>query len=139
MKPTPGPKRLNQGVIVHQIPDSDFSVRLFPGDPAEQVYCLDFVHNDTGHPVNSPFDFELWGGAWPRSMLVRGFSVEESMGLAPQAILPGEEKFALRDGYTCLLKRKGRGKGLVFTVPVRGRAVDSPASHKPIARSSTSP
>ena len=138
MKPTPGPKHANQGVIVHPIPDSDFFVRLFPGDPAGQVYCLDFVQNDTGHPVNSPFDFELWVGAWPRSALAQVFSVEESMGLAPQAILPGEEKFALRDGYTCLLKRKGR-KDLVFTVPMRGRAVNSPVSHKPIARYSTSP
>ena len=125
------------GVVIYTIPDSEFSVRLFPGDPAEQVYCLDFVHNDTGHPVNSPFDFELWVGAWPRSALARVFSVEESMGLAPQAILPGEEKFALRDGYTCLLKRKGR-KDMVFTVPVRGGSVDS-LRHRPIARCWTSP
>ncbi|PIL29260.1 hypothetical protein GSI_09310 [Ganoderma sinense ZZ0214-1] len=131
VKPPPGFEDPSCGVILHSIPDSDFSVRLFPGDPAEQVHCLDFVRNDTGYPVNSPFDFELWAAsAWPCSPCSRVFSIEESVGLAPESILPGEEIFALRDrGYTCLLKRKEH-KDLVFTVPVRRRLVDGPSNRR---------
>lgn len=138
MKPPPGLKDINpsSGVVVHSIPDSDFSVRLFPGDPSEQVYCLDFVHNGTGYPVNSPFKFELWAGVWPRSALARVFSIEEAVGLAPESILPGEEKFVLRDGQTCLFKRKGC-RDVVFTVPVRGS--DDSQSMRRTAKCLTSP
>ncbi|KAI1790104.1 hypothetical protein LXA43DRAFT_1095819 [Ganoderma leucocontextum] len=119
----------------HPRTDSDFSVRLFPGDPAEHLYCLDFVRNDTGYAVNSLFEFELWAGAWPRFPLARVFSIEDAVGLVPESILPGEEKFVLKDGYTCLLKRKGR-KDMVFMVPVRGGSNDD---RRRTTRSSTWP
>lgn len=86
------------------------------------MYYLDFVCNDAGDPVNSPFELELWAGVcqWPYSTLARVFSIEDNVGLAPESIIPGEKRFVLRDGYVCLLKWKGH-KDMVFAV-VRIRA-----------------
>ncbi|KAI0351331.1 hypothetical protein OH77DRAFT_1429880 [Trametes cingulata] len=119
-KPRPDDKL----VYTRPIPDSEYSIRLFPGALDAAEYCMDFVETATGHPVNSPFEFELWSVPNPdtpwltASMTMQLRSIERARRMKLEDILPGEEKFILRDGQTCMLIRPG--KCLVrFTVPVR--------------------
>ncbi|KAI8973979.1 hypothetical protein BD414DRAFT_498761 [Trametes punicea] len=92
---------------------------------------MDFVDSATGEPVNSPFEYELWGvpdpeTPWAMPMCGRLRSIERAHGIKQEDILPGEERFVLRDGQTCMLMRPGK-KSLRFTVPVRLRkAVEEP-------------
>ena len=87
---------------------------------------MDFVHSATDKPVNSPFKFELW--SVPNSMVpcpsMRIRSLERSWGVAPAELVAGEEKFVLKDGMTCVLRRPGH-RDLRFTVPIRVAAVAS--------------
>ncbi len=110
-------------MFVRPIPDSKYSLRLFPGSLSAAEYCLDFV-DAAGKPVNSPFEFELWGvpdpdAPWlsiPAAGKLR--SAEHTFGFKQKDILPGAEKFILRDGQTCVLMRPGK-RPLRFTVPLR--------------------
>ncbi|KAH9854451.1 hypothetical protein C2E23DRAFT_818741 [Lenzites betulinus] len=114
--PCPDPKF----VFVRPVPGSKYSIRLFPGSVSAAEYCMDFVESATGKPVNSPFQFELWGipnleAPWlsiPMCSQLR--SIENAHGIKQKDIRPGEEKVILRDGQTCVLKRPFR-----FTVPIR--------------------
>ena len=45
-------------------------------------------------------------------------SIENAHGIKQEDILPGHEKFILRDGLTCVLIRPGKPK-IQFKVPVR--------------------
>ncbi|CDO71687.1 hypothetical protein BN946_scf184915.g31 [Trametes cinnabarina] len=119
------PKTNNEfGVFTHPLPDSKYSIRLFPGSIHAAEYFLDFVDTETGQPVNSPFEHELWGIpdpvtphlSVPCSGKLR--SVERAFGIKQEDIYPGEEKYLLRDGLTCLLTRPGK-KPVRFTIPVR--------------------
>ena len=87
---------------------------------------MDFVQTKTGKPVNSPFAFELWttSGQSHAQPAVRLASLERLWGHGQTSIAPGEEKFVLREGTTCILRRPGR-RDLRFTVPVRAHALDS--------------
>ncbi len=118
----------DEGVFIRQIPRSQYSIRLFPGSPSFRQYCLDFVETSTHRPVNSPFDFELWAIGSHTSPNVCGpvrlRSLESTFGYALQDIAPGQEKFVLTDGMTCLLTRPGH-KPVRFTVPSRRYATDS--------------
>ncbi|EIW63831.1 uncharacterized protein TRAVEDRAFT_41259 [Trametes versicolor FP-101664 SS1] len=111
-------------IFIRPVPDSKYSVRLFPGSISAAEYCLDFVDTATGKSVNSPFEFELWGIPNPDtpwlSFPICGQlrSIEYAHGIKQKDILPGAEKFILRDGQTCLLVRPGK-RSLRFTVPVR--------------------
>ncbi|KAL1950992.1 hypothetical protein VTO73DRAFT_141 [Trametes versicolor] len=113
----------NKFVFVRPIPDSEYSLRLFPGSLSAAEYCLDFV-DAAGNPVNSPFKFELWGVPDPDapwlSMPITGKmrSAEHIFGYKQKDITPGAEKFILRDGQTCVLVRPGK-RPLRFTVPLR--------------------
>ncbi|KAI0351332.1 hypothetical protein OH77DRAFT_947745 [Trametes cingulata] len=119
-KPRPGTKF----VYTRPIPDSTYSVRLFPGALGTAEYCMDFVETATGQPVNQPFEFELWNIPNPETpwltMPAVGQlrSIEHVFGIKGDAVLPGEEKFILRDGQTCLLTRPGK-RPVWFTVPIR--------------------
>ncbi|EIW63827.1 uncharacterized protein TRAVEDRAFT_41255 [Trametes versicolor FP-101664 SS1] len=110
-------------VFIRPIPESKYSLRLFPGSLSAAEYCLDFV-DAAGKPVNSPFEFELWGVPDPDapwlSMPAPGklWSIEHTFGIKQQEIPPGAEKFILRDGQTCMLMRPGK-RPLRFTVPLR--------------------
>ncbi|KAI0371538.1 hypothetical protein BV20DRAFT_1043208 [Pilatotrama ljubarskyi] len=120
----PLPKETNKYVYIRSIPDTPYSIRLFPGSLATAEYCLDFVDSASGEPVNSPFEFELWGvpdpeTPWlsvPITQKIR--SIERAHGIKQEDILPGHEKFILRDGLTCVLIRPGKPK-IQFTVPIR--------------------
>ncbi|RPD65316.1 hypothetical protein L226DRAFT_531096 [Lentinus tigrinus ALCF2SS1-7] len=117
-KPNPGME--GPPIFVCAIPNSEYSMRLFPGAFKTREYCLDFVKSDTGEPENSPFEFELWAllgpSLYPYSM--RLLSLEQSSGIRPEDIVPGAETFVLRDGMVCLLKRPGH-RTVRFKVPVR--------------------
>ncbi|KAI0819716.1 hypothetical protein BC628DRAFT_968081 [Trametes gibbosa] len=121
LKPRPG----DFGVFIRPIPNSEYSLRLFPGCKAASEYCLDFVLSATGEPVNSPFEFNLFAGPGPSTPV--GFAptmgiepLECSFGIARKDIRPGAEKFVLRDGQRCTLQRPGH-KDVQFTVPMRHR------------------
>ncbi|KAI0670948.1 hypothetical protein C8Q78DRAFT_1033004 [Trametes maxima] len=120
-KPRPG----DYGVFVLPLPDSDYSIRIFPGSLAASEYCLDFVRTATGEPVNSPFKFQLISGPNPSAPMGIGSAMqlrplEHAFGISQKEIAPGEEKFLLRDGQTCLLRRPGH-KDVQFVIPIRRR------------------
>ncbi|KAL7280687.1 hypothetical protein PYCCODRAFT_1432596 [Trametes coccinea BRFM310] len=122
MKPRPG--EVSKYVHVRPIPDSKYSIRLFPGSISAAEYCMDFIDSATGEPVNSPFEYELWVVPDPDTpwlgmpMCQQMRSIERIHGIKQEDILPGHEKFILRDGLTCVLNRPGK-PGVRFTVPVR--------------------
>ncbi|KAI0373770.1 hypothetical protein BV20DRAFT_962355 [Pilatotrama ljubarskyi] len=129
LKPEPG----DPHVFVHPIPNSKYSIRLFPGSAKGQDYCLDFLLTETGEPVNSPFEFDLLcipdpNVPVPSGPIVRMRPLECSFGIRQDKINPGEEKFLLRDGQHCVLRRPGH-RDVRFTVPIRRRpkAVTQPA------------
>lgn len=87
---------------------------LTPNTPSDSSgsfsaeYCPDLVETATGKPVNSPFEYELWGvpntdadTPWlsiPMCGKLR--STEQSHGMKQADVLPGEEKLVLRGGQT---------------------------------------
>ncbi|CDO75337.1 hypothetical protein BN946_scf184966.g5 [Trametes cinnabarina] len=113
-------------VFVRPIPDSKYSIRLFPGSLSRAEYCMDFIDTKTGEPVNSPFEHELWSvpnsdTPWLTMPMVGKLrSAERGHGIKQDDILPGEEKYFLRDGQTCILTRPGK-RSVRFTVPIRRR------------------
>ncbi|KAI0629987.1 hypothetical protein C8Q77DRAFT_1160979 [Trametes polyzona] len=121
-KPRPGE---TYGVFIRPIPKSEYSIRLFPGSAANRDYCLDFVLTATGEPVNSPFKFELFAGPGPDTPM--GFiptvalrPMDCAFGFSQDQIPPGEEKFLLREGQGCILRRPGH-RDVRFAVPTRRR------------------
>lgn len=87
---------------------------------------MDFIDNATGVPVNSPFEFELWGVPdWDNPLaglpiVQKMRSIENAHNIKTKDIRPGHEKFILRDGQTCVLARPGHTK-IRFKVPIRRR------------------
>ncbi|KAI0639081.1 hypothetical protein C8Q77DRAFT_33657 [Trametes polyzona] len=96
MKPKPGDKF----VFVRPIPDSDYSIRLFPGSVSATEYCMDFVETATGEAVNSPPELELWDVSNPdmphitMAMTERLKSIERAHGIKQdfKKIYPLERK-----------------------------------------------
>ncbi|OSD05427.1 hypothetical protein PYCCODRAFT_1465324 [Trametes coccinea BRFM310] len=130
-KPLPG--ETSKYIFVRPIPESEYSIRLFPGSISAAEYCMDFVDSATGEPVNSPFEFELWGIPDPETpwlgmpICQQMHSIERIHGIKQEDILPGHEKFILRDGQTFALIRPGK-IGMRFTVPVRKQPEAEPSS-----------
>ncbi|KAH9918361.1 uncharacterized protein BXZ73DRAFT_52960 [Epithele typhae] len=118
MKPEPDAPH----VYVQPIPDSEYSIRLFPGSYASREWGMDYVETATGQPANSPFAHTLWmpADASPIHMGAVGplRSMESSMGLAQDKIRAGGEKWVLTDGQTYVIKRPGK-KNVRFNVPIR--------------------
>ncbi|KAI0671146.1 hypothetical protein C8Q78DRAFT_974327, partial [Trametes maxima] len=112
-------------VLVQPIPGCGYSIRLFPGSLQSSEYCLDFVDSRTGEPVNSPFKFDLITVPDPNGPVGSGPMVclrplECAFGIPRNKIRAGEEKFLLRDGQHCVLRRLGH-RDVRFTVPIRRR------------------
>lgn len=89
---------------------------------------MDFVDTATKEAVNSPFEFELWAIPDPEAPWLcmpsgRLNSLESNFHIPQHEIPPGEERWVLRDGQTCVLKRPGK-KGVFFRVPVRKKSQD---------------
>ncbi|KAI0364537.1 hypothetical protein BV20DRAFT_983114, partial [Pilatotrama ljubarskyi] len=118
------PRTGDKLVYTRPTPDSKCSIRLFPGAQHAAEYCMDFVKTATGQPVNSPFEFELWSVPDPDTpwltapMIMQLRTAESAHRIKQEDIPPGEEKFTLRDGQTCMLIRPGK-VSIRFTVPVR--------------------
>ncbi|KAH9848268.1 hypothetical protein C2E23DRAFT_465689 [Lenzites betulinus] len=128
-KPRPG----KDTVFIRPIPDSQYSIRLWAGSAYTHEFCMDFVDSVTEHAVNSPFKFELWivpdpDSSWLGAPAGCVRSLERNFGISQDKILPGEEKFILRDGQTCLIKRPGK-RDILFTVPVRKRPERTAVAH----------
>ncbi|KAI0829038.1 hypothetical protein BC628DRAFT_1417397 [Trametes gibbosa] len=110
-------------VFVRLVPESKYSIGLFPGSVSAAEYCMDFVESATGKPVNPPFEDELWGitnteTPWLSVSICTNLrSIERVDGIKQNEISPGSEKFVLRDGQTCVLERPGK-RPLRFTVPI---------------------
>lgn len=127
LKPKDSAPADNKRVFIRPVPDTKYSFRLFPGSLSAAEYCMDFVETATGKPVNSPFEYELWGVTgdsdtpWlTMPICAKLRTIERAHGIKQESILPGAEKFVLRDGQTCVLIRPGQ-RSLRFTVPVRKR------------------
>ncbi|KAI1791437.1 hypothetical protein LXA43DRAFT_973111 [Ganoderma leucocontextum] len=121
------PKPTTPNVFSRPIPNSPYSIRLFPGSIAQREYCLDFVDTKTGKPVNSPPGFQIWSARDPGVMpwlgglgggMTRMHSLDHALGFRGKDLKAGAEKFVLRDGQTYMLKRPGH-KDVQFKVPVR--------------------
>ncbi|KAH9850219.1 hypothetical protein C2E23DRAFT_870176 [Lenzites betulinus] len=130
MEPTgikPRPGETSPYIHIRPIPDTQYSLRLFPGSLTNSEYCLDFVDNATGAPVNSPFEFELWGVPdWDNPLaglpiVQKMRSIENAHNIKTKDIRPGHEKFILRDGQTLVLARPGKMKIRFKGVPIRRR------------------
>ncbi|TCD61970.1 hypothetical protein EIP91_007656 [Steccherinum ochraceum] len=125
IKPAPG----EDDVHIQRLPDCRYSVRLWGRFmEADREYCLDFIDNTTGEPVNVPEGYELWTvpykrAPWIPSGNVRLSTVERSFGSNPEDISPDEEKYILLEGTACRLVRPGL-KNIYFEVPVRERPLE---------------
>ncbi|KAI0642957.1 hypothetical protein C8Q79DRAFT_198853 [Trametes meyenii] len=112
-------------VFIEAIPDSEYSIRLFPGSLSNSEYCLDFIDSRTGEPVNSPFKFDLICVPDPNAPIgsdpmFRMRPLECAFGIEADKIKPGNEKFVFRDGQHCVLRRPGL-RDVRFTIPIRRR------------------
>ncbi|KAI0639074.1 hypothetical protein C8Q77DRAFT_1152083 [Trametes polyzona] len=121
-------------IFIRPIPDSEYSIRLFPDSISAAEYRMDFVETATGKAVNSPFEFELWGVPNPDTphitMAMTGQlrSIERAHSIKQKYIDPGEERFILRGGQSCLSQRPGKIP-VLFTVPSR-KHEEVTASHE---------
>ncbi|KAI0078074.1 hypothetical protein K474DRAFT_976351 [Panus rudis PR-1116 ss-1] len=88
-------------------------------------YTLDLVYTVTGESVNMPSEWELWfvpppSKFWLSFAPYRNYSLEHGFDVRGKDLNAGEEKFILKEGMICLLKRPGK-KDVRFTVPVLKR------------------
>ena len=111
------------------IPESPYSLRLWPGSPYRREYCLDFVYaNHTTKSLKKPQGYELtvhvpmgslpWLGIGEQPLR----SIEENFAIAPEDTHEEEERFILRDGLVCVLTYAAQGheaREVRFEVPVR--------------------
>lgn len=108
-----------QNVYVRSLPDSEYSLRLFPGNIALQEYCADFVRTSTGQAVDCPQGFELWSfGGLLGSRRLHSLEHTFSSFVRRQPGAHDAETFVLRDGQSYIVKRPGQ-RDIRFTVPVR--------------------
>ncbi|PIL25637.1 hypothetical protein GSI_11386 [Ganoderma sinense ZZ0214-1] len=125
----PGPDTPN--VFCRAIPNSPYAIRLFPGLLAQNEWFMDFIDAWTGETVNAPPGFQIYsardsgplpwlGGHVTIVRPIEGFRVGE--GVSEAGV--GTETFVLRDGQTCLLKRRGH-KDVLFRVPMRAMGLHS--------------
>ena len=104
---------------------------MWPGSLAQREFCLDYVHaSDTNSPVNRPSGYDLtthvpmgstpWLGIGGQPLP----SLETVFGIPAEDILPGQEKFIVRDGLYVVLDYPERGDGspVCFQVPIRASA-----------------
>ncbi|KAI0768662.1 hypothetical protein BD413DRAFT_629352 [Trametes elegans] len=122
-KPLPG----EPNVTLIPLHNSGYAMRLWPGSFTAAEYCLDFVKKSTGEAVRTPPGYALWFVPDPSTPWLQGsapvelVSLERGHGIPEDEILEGEEKFVLRDGMNCVLRRPGC-RDARFTMPLRPRA-----------------
>ncbi|KAI1785786.1 hypothetical protein LXA43DRAFT_856854, partial [Ganoderma leucocontextum] len=117
------PRQDTPNVYVRAIPNSEYSLRLFPGNVALQEYCADFVRTSTNQVVNCPAGFELWSlptgsaGSWG-SRRIRSLGDTFSFMLRSYQGARGTDTFVLRDGQSYVVRRPEQSN-VCFTVPKR--------------------
>ncbi|KAI9062943.1 hypothetical protein FKP32DRAFT_767844 [Trametes sanguinea] len=122
-KPRPG----DPDVTFIPIPGSNqLALRLWPGSLSAAEYCVDFFDGHVKTPINVPHEYQLWAipdptRPWLQPICMELHSIEKAYGIKSEDILPGEEKYVLRDGMLCQLCR-GNEKVLRFYIPMRQQA-----------------
>ncbi|OJA12669.1 hypothetical protein AZE42_12308 [Rhizopogon vesiculosus] len=116
----------------------DYSVRIWGANlESMRSYYFDFVDPLTSYPVNLPPDWKIFeaegtfssfGFGWMVTPLQPGMSpprigmevksMEASLGLRPEQIIPGQEKYIQREG-TRLLMISPSGEEASFQLPIR--------------------
>ena len=123
-KPMPG----DANVTIIPIPESPYSLRMWPGAASTREFCLDYVYaKDPKASVNKPPGYKLTihvpGGATPWLGVGRQplHSLEASFGIRDEDIIPGEERFVVLEGMVCSLEypEQDIGGPVSFEVPVR--------------------
>ncbi|KAI0676668.1 hypothetical protein C8Q78DRAFT_962120 [Trametes maxima] len=99
------------------------SLRFWPGAHSRAEYYMDFVRSDTREPVNVPKGYRLWtipdpDKPWLQIVSMELYSIEKAHGIPADKIIPGEEKFVLRDGLVCQLMHEEQVV-MRFHVPMR--------------------
>lgn len=109
------------GLFINPIPDTKYSIRIWPGPIFNSIYNMDFV---LSQPVNSPFEFLLWAiasidnswattGMFPRQIHSLERTIKPEKGISQ-----GEGKFILEDGEAYAIRRPGKCDTL-FVIPKR--------------------
>ncbi|KAL0954909.1 hypothetical protein HGRIS_003841 [Hohenbuehelia grisea] len=127
MKPHPRDK--NPYIRVRPIPNSQYSIRVFPGCPYDRFFCIDLLLTSTGRPVKLPANYELWAlpPADPMFPDIPMAPLEPHRRNCPE----DDEKFVVHDGHRVVLKRAGQ-PDVRFTVPMRPHQVQAPVSPETI-------
>lgn len=105
------------------IPQTNLSLRFWPGSLADVEYCMDFVVTSTRTPVNVPDNYHVWivpdpTMPWVQAATTEILSIEKVHGIDKKKIKEGCEKFILRDGLYCELADKEQSI-MRFRVPAR--------------------
>lgn len=109
-----------------RIPDTNFSLRFWPGSFADSEYCMDFVLTATREPINVPDHYEVRvvpdpAQTWLHPTATKVLPIEQVLGVPKDEIAEGSEKYILRDGIHCHLAYKERPI-MHFQVPSRPQA-----------------
>ncbi|KAL0954908.1 hypothetical protein HGRIS_003840 [Hohenbuehelia grisea] len=121
MKPHPRDK--NPYIRVRRIPNSKYSIRVFPGCPNERFFCIDLLLTPTGQPIKLPAHYELW--AFPPTDPM--FPAIPTARLVPHETdcADDDQKFIVHDGQRIVLKRPGQPE-VRFTMPNRPHQMEAP-------------
>ncbi|KAJ7154334.1 hypothetical protein C8R43DRAFT_885088 [Mycena crocata] len=109
----------SRGVWLYAIPDSNLTVRAFPGDtdPRYGQYYFDIYDSEACRAVNSSSTFSFYCAVNDEQL----FSVEETAGFQRSEILDGEERFCAPHGTKCVLKRTDEAD-MFFRLPIYEQA-----------------
>ncbi|TFY54425.1 hypothetical protein EVG20_g9709 [Dentipellis fragilis] len=121
-KPFPG----QDTIKVRPIPNSPFSLRLWPtGNPAFNVWGIDFVRTETGDVVVTPPNFELSivpdiTAPWLPCSGMEMRPIWHAWGRMPESITPAMETYLAPAGASCRVARPGQ-RDVLFKLPVPQR------------------
>ncbi|KAH9924055.1 uncharacterized protein B0H18DRAFT_1177255 [Fomitopsis serialis] len=108
MKPQQMETDPGSGIVVKTIPDTDYFIRQWRGNPEHHEVCFDYLTQDESgqrRAINCPAVYELWlapnaAAASPGQLLPSlEQSIIELQGESIQ-IRPGEEKWVLKEGMS---------------------------------------
>ncbi|KAL0954916.1 hypothetical protein HGRIS_003848 [Hohenbuehelia grisea] len=121
----PHPRDKNPYIRIRPIPNSKYSIRVFPGCPNLRFFCIDLLVTSTGRPVKLPDNYELWSLPPVDPM----FPAIPSEPLEPyeRKCADDDQKFLVRDGQRIALIRSGEPE-VRFTVPMRPHRVQNPVA-----------
>lgn len=87
--------------LIRPLPESTYSLRIFPGSLTGVEYCMDFVGSTTGAPAHRPFAHSLWavpgpdvpgwGGMPLTTVQMHMRTIETMFGVKPRELRPGHD------------------------------------------------